>query len=99
MAAFLMPLTTAHAATPRTFSELIGMAVDLLNLATLAVYAAVLLFFFWRIVSALWGYDGNNAEKSQQLRETLFWGVAIIFAMVSIWGIIAILQATLLGSG
>lgn len=43
----------------------------------------------------LWGYDGGNAEQKKKLQETLFWGILILFVMVSIWGIIEILQQTL----
>ena len=91
-------LSTAPAlveAAPRTFKEFMQQLVGLLDLATLLLFSLAIMFFFWQVVQNMWGYDGGSAEQKKKLQETLFWGILVIFVMVSIWGIIAILQQTL----
>ncbi len=46
--------------------------------------------FFWGMIQYLWKVD---EEKSKGL-QTMMWGVIAIFVMVSIWGIIRLLQNT-----
>lgn len=78
-----------------TFKEFMSQLIGLLDLATLALFSLAIVFFFWQVVRNLWGYDGGNVEQRNKLNQTLFWGILILFVMVSIWGIIAILQQTL----
>lgn len=78
-----------------TFKEFTLQLINLIDLGTLALFSAAIMFFFWTVVMNLWGYDGGNAEQKKKLQETLFWGILILFVMVSIWGIIEILQQTL----
>ena len=94
VAGMIVPLHVALAA-PRSFKELVDDLVGLLDLATVTLLALAVLYFFWSIVTQLWGYDGGDVEQRDKLNQTLFWGVLIIFIMVSIWGIISILQQTL----
>ncbi len=90
----LTPHSLAFAA-PRNFTELVNMFTGIINSATVVLFSAAIAFFFWKVAQGLFGYDGDNATKKQELRDTLVWGIVIIFVMVSIWGIIAILQSTL----
>lgn len=82
-------------AAPANFKAFTGQLIGIVNLATSALFSAAIAFFFWNLVRNLWGYDGGNAEQREKLQQTLFWGILIIFVMVSVWGIIAILQQTL----
>lgn len=82
-------------AAPPNFKALIEQLVGLIDLGTIALFSLAVVFFFWTVLMQMWGYDGGNAEQKQKLQETLFWGVLVIFIMVSIWGIIEILQQTL----
>ncbi len=77
------------------FKEFIGQVVNFFNLATAALVSLAIVFFFWSVVRNLWGYGQGNTEDKEKLQQSLFWGVIIIFIMVSLWGIIAILQQTL----
>lgn len=76
--------------------DLILQIVEYIDAATLLLFSVALVVFFWRVVRDLWGYDGGSAERRERLQTTLFWGVIVIFVMVSIWGIIQILQQTLM---
>ena len=93
--AVLLPATAFAAA--KTFKEFILQLVGLLDLATVLLFSAAILVFFWSIVSKLWKYDSGNAENKKELQTVLLWGIIIIFVMVSLWGIIGILQQTLSG--
>ena len=94
LAAALLPSGISHASA-RTFRELTYQLVSLLDMGTIALVSVAVVVFFIGVVRNLWGYDSGNAEKKRKLQETLFWGIIIIFVMVSIWGIIQILQITL----
>jgi len=94
-AALLVVPTHIAFAAARTFKELVSQLVGLIDLATIALFSVAILFFFWTVVTQLWGYDSGNAEQKQKLQQSLFWGVITIFIMVSIWGIISVLQQTL----
>lgn len=89
-----IPTHAAYAA-PQNFKAFIDQLVELINLGTVALFSLAVVFFFWTVLMQLWGYEGDNAEQKKKIQETLFWGVIAIFVMVSIWGIISILQQTL----
>ena len=61
------------------FNGLIGLFV------TVAIVV-----FFWGLIRYLW----EVGEKKHEGLQTMFWGVIAIFVMVSIWGIIHLLQNT-----
>jgi len=61
------------------FNGLIGLFV------TVAIVV-----FFWGLIMYLW----QVGEKKHEGLQTMFWGVIAIFVMVSIWGIIHLLQNT-----
>ena len=48
--------------------------------------------FFWGLIKYLWSIDSENAHEGLKI---MFWGLIAIFVMVSIWGIIRLLQSTL----
>lgn len=86
----------ALAAAPTTLKELVGMLVDILNTATVVLIAAALVAFLY---GAAYNLIKAGERGGTALREFLVWGVIILFVMVSIWGILNLLQATLFGSG
>lgn len=48
--------------------------------------------FFWGLIKYLWSMDSDNAHEGL---NRMFWGLIAIFVMVSIWGLIRLLQSTL----
>ncbi len=95
--ALAIPAHVALAA-PRTFADLAYYIVDLINDGVLLLVGVAMLIFFWNVVGSLWASQKGDAEKQQRLQETLVWGIAILFVMASVWGIITILQQTLLSA-
>lgn len=94
--AFGVPIL-ALAATPRDLPGLANMLASLLNGGTAFLVVLAMVIFFWGIVrhllkeSKLWG---GGTEFSR----TVMGGLMVIFVMVSIWGILRLLQNTLFRS-
>lgn len=80
---------------PKNFKEFADLLVALMGTAT----AVVMIFGF---VMYLWGMATNiphlGDEKGAEKRKSFFfWGIIVLFVMVSIWGIVQLLQSTLFG--
>lgn len=83
----------AFAAAPRTFQELACNVADLIDTATFTLIVFGLVAYFWGIATNIPHFgDEKGAEKRKSF---FFWGLIILFVMVSIWGIIQLLQGTL----
>lgn len=91
--------TTVLAATT-AFLPALASAATLLNtlaLANVFLNALIGLFITLAIVVFFWGlikYLMSVGEEKSAGLQTMFWGVIAIFVMVSIWGIIRLLQST-----
>jgi uncharacterized membrane protein YjfL (UPF0719 family) len=78
-------------AAPRTIAELSEKLVGLLNAGVALLISLALVAFFGSVL-----FQMTHLEKSSDhLRKMLLWGVLAIFVMVSVWGIVALLQNTL----
>jgi hypothetical protein len=73
--------------------------LDTLNLVNTVINALVpiiislaLVVFFWGLVVYI--VQLGNEEKRKEAMQLMIWGVIAIFVMVSIWGIIRLLQST-----
>ena len=92
---FLALPSVALAAAPRTFSELANLLVTILDSATgLLVVAGIVIYFYGVSTNIL----KLNTESGAKVRQYMVWGLIVIFVMVSIWGILRLLQSTLFGS-
>ena len=96
----LLPLYAALApavalAAPRDFSELADLIVLILNNATIVLIVLGIVVYFYGISTNILKFSEEGGEK---LRQYFFWGLLVIFLMVSIWGILKLLQNTLFGS-
>ncbi|MEN9412921.1 MAG: hypothetical protein RLZZ342_8 [Candidatus Parcubacteria bacterium] len=99
-ALFLAALSTiplpVYAATPRTFADVANLMLVIIGQATLALMIAAVAIYFWSIA-----YNMLQLSKGEaaEWKSHFFWGVVVIFVMVSIWGIVQILQNTIFTSG
>ena len=71
--------------TIKTFSNLINGLIPLL-------LALAVLTFFWGL--AMYMLNAGNTEERSKGINIMVMGIIVIFVMVSIWGIIRILQET-----
>lgn len=94
--AALLPLipAVALAEAPRTFGELADLVVTILDSAAgLLVLAGIVIYFYGLSTNILKMKD----EGGEKMRAYFVWGIIVIFIMVSIWGILELLQNTLFG--
>lgn len=89
----LLP-AVALAAAPRTFQELAFDIVDLFDAATAVLVVAGIVVYFYGISTNILKFSEEGGEK---LKLYFFWGIIILFVMVSVWGILRLLQDTLFG--
>ncbi len=82
-------------AAPRTFGELANLLVLILNNATTVLIVLGIVVYFFGISTNILKFSEEGGEK---LRQYFFWGVIVLFVMVSIWGILRLLQNTLFGA-
>ncbi|OGG58045.1 hypothetical protein A2853_00945 [Candidatus Kaiserbacteria bacterium RIFCSPHIGHO2_01_FULL_55_17] len=86
--ALLVP-TLASAAT---LIDTLVLASNFLNGVIGLFITLAIVVFFWGLIKYLISLDHENANEGLKI---MFWGVIAIFVMVSIWGIIKLLQNTL----
>lgn len=80
-----------------TFKEFIGGLIDIMNMVIPTIILASILYYFWHIIQNVIQKDSKNAEKN--MKDIVGWGLLGLFVMVSIWGILQILQNTFLSAG
>ena len=75
-----------------TLKHTLGTVSGIVNAIIPIVLALAVLGFFWGL--AMYLFDAGNAEKKKNAISMMVMGVAVIFVMVSLWGIIRVLQQT-----
>lgn len=92
---FALPLVAA-AQTPSNLTTLISFVGDTINRLIPVVIALAVLTFFWGLVGYIFKAGGKGGAKS---KDIMIAGILGLFVMVSIWGLIRLLQNTLGVSG
>ena len=82
------PLVSSAVTLKHTLGTLSGIINQLIPL----VLALAVLAFFWGLTMYL--MDAANSEKKKDGIRIMVMGVIVIFVMVSLWGIIRVLQST-----
>lgn len=83
-------------AAPRTFDELAGRMVQLLNAGIgISIILGLVVFFYGLAVSM----PHKDHADFERLRNTIIWGIIALFVMVSVWGILGLVRNTLFGGG
>lgn len=84
-----LPLLASAQTTGGLFN-LLSVAARVLNALVGIFVLAAIVVFFWGLVQYLLDVGEQKAKGLQ----TMIWGIIAIFVMVSIWGIVRILQQT-----
>jgi hypothetical protein len=88
--------TISFAQATNSFQSLANTIAKILNAGALLLITATIVLYFYSIVGSIMRLKEGKVD-STELRKTIFVGLGIIFVMVSIWGIIQILQNSLFG--
>lgn len=89
---FLSTPTLAFAASPHTFRDLANLVVTILNSATGVLIVLGIAVYFYGVSTNILEFGQGEQAK---LRNYFVWGIIVLFVMVSIWGILRLLQNTL----
>lgn len=75
----------------KNFKELVTSIIScfLTPMVTLLVSLAVVTFIY-----GVFKFVKSEGEDKQSGREFMFWGIVGLFVMVSLWGLVSILQST-----
>ena len=75
---------------PTYLHTLITAFLQLFNILIKVAFSVGLLMFIWGLAKFV-SHSGN--EKSiEQGRQFMVWGIIVLFVMVSVWGIVALMQ-------
>ena len=81
------------AAVASTFPGLINYLIGIIQfMIPMLVAAAVILYFYHAGVGV---YKSGQAEARQKMKQNLFWGAIILFVMISVWGLVLLLENSL----
>ena len=92
----LLTLPQVASAAPRNFKEFSEVVVSIIDTGTGLLILLGIVVYFWGISTNILKMKD---EGSQAFKAYVVWGIVAIFVMVSIWGIIELLQNTLFGGG
>ena len=79
-------------ASAQNLQGLLNAFSELLNLAIPVVIALAVLYFFWGLAQYILN-SGDETKKSEG-RSIMIYGIIALFVMVSVWGLIRLLQET-----
>lgn len=83
-------------AAPQTFKELVEYLVTIMNMLVPIIITAALVVYLFGISQSVLDFGGDKGRD--KMKAYMFYGILIIFVMVSIWGILNLLQDTFFSS-
>lgn len=93
----LLVLPSVVFAAARDLTGLMRLVFDLIHQASIVVLALALLVFLWGLARFI--MYANNEDKKKEGKTIMVWGIVALFVMVSISGIIRILDNTFFDGG
>ncbi len=89
-AAWALPfLAFAQQANPQYLGSLIDSAKDLLDKLVILLVALAVVWFIWNVIKYVMSGDEEGKGKA---KEQMIWGIIAIAVIVSVWGLVEILQ-------
>lgn len=80
-----------------TLGDVLNTIGNLVGTATPIVVALALVFFFWGLGQLI--LNSGDEGKRKEAISIMIYGIIALFVMVSIWGIVNVLQSTFQVSG
>ncbi|MDO8552017.1 MAG: hypothetical protein Q7S01_00640 [bacterium] len=78
--------------TGRDLNGVLDVALRLLNNVIILFITIAVVVFFWGLIQYLAKIGGEDGAKKGA--SLMLWGIIALFVMVSVWGLIRILQST-----
>ena len=75
-----------------TVESTLDRVLGILNMAMFLFITIAIVVFFWGLITYLGNIGGEDAAKKGI--QLMLWGIIALFVMVSVWGIIRLLQNT-----
>jgi len=79
-------------ASAATVGSVLKVFSDTINAVIPIILALAVLYFFWGL--AKYVLNSANEDAKEEGRNIMIWGIIALFVMVSVWGLIALLQDT-----
>lgn len=80
--------------TPTTFAELVAFFLGLINQIVPVIFALAFLFIMWKLIDA-WIIHPDDGSRREEGKTIIITGVIVLVIMLSIWGILNLLIASL----
>lgn len=96
MVVTFVPQYALAVTAPRNFKEFTLLLTDLISLIVPLIFALTFITIMWGVIKA-WVMGEGDADQIDQGKRIVAVGVIVLAVMVSIWGIISLLQASLFG--
>jgi len=77
----------------QTINDFLDDFLNLLNDSIPVIVGLAVIFFLWGLVTYI--LKTENKEARAEARSRMFWGIVIIFVMVSLWGFVNLFDETL----
>lgn len=72
--------------------HLMCTAADIAGLMIPIAFVLALIYFFWGVAKFV--FSAGDTQAIREGKYILFWGVIVMFILVSVWGIVRVLQTT-----
>lgn len=83
--------------TPTTFAELVAFFVSFINIIIAFLFSLAFLVLMWKVVDA-WILHADDEGKRAEGRTMAVTAAIVMVVMVSIWGILGLLQRSVFGA-
>ncbi len=90
LATLVLPMLAGAA----TAFDVLGVLSNLFNGAIVLFITLAIVVFFWGLIQYIIGKGHGDTAGHGPGTTLMFWGVIAIFVMVSIWGLVRLLQNT-----
>jgi succinate dehydrogenase/fumarate reductase cytochrome b subunit len=82
-------LAFAQQANPNYLSSIVDSAKAILDQLVVFLIALAVVWFIWNVIRYTMS---DNEESKEKARSQMIWGIVAIAVIVSVWGLVGILQ-------
>ena len=79
---------------PNTFAGLVNLIIDIITVTISAIFGLLFIYVMWKLIDA-WILNAHDETKRSEGRRFALLAVVIVAVMVTVWGIVAIIQTSL----